>query len=453
MLPFQFRQWIGSGGESDHSPVWLVFEGGPQKSASPFKFNSTWLKDEGFQKLVKSNWIHLQDSEGISAAIQFVTNLKRIKKLVIPWEKTKQKEDERELKSIEDQLDVIYQDTDYGFSSGSSRENLKSLEVRRRQLMADQEATWRLKSRAIWLENGDENTKFFHAYAKGRKAANTIWSLKDQEGRSVTSFEGLANMGKIHFQSLFKADRRVNIVDIIRLDLYFPSFVNEEGNQDLFAEVTEVELKETLQSFQKDKSPGPDGWTIEFYMGFFYLIGADLLKVIEESRINGRIHSPLNTTFIALIPKVDDPQSFDDFRPISLCNCIYKIIAKIIARRLKPLLSESISKEQFGFLEGRQIHEAIGVAQEGLHSLKTSREKGTIIKIDLSKSFDRVNWSYIRLLLTHLGFEVPFIKWTMACFTSVSFVVLINGATSPFSFRKRFAPRMSYVSTPFPPGG
>jgi hypothetical protein len=85
-----------------------------------------------------------------------------------------------------------------------------------------------------------------------------------------------------------------------------------------------------------------------------------------------------------------------------------------------------------GFLEGRQIHEAIGVAQEGLHSLKTARSKGEILKIDLSKAYDRVNWAYIRLLLTHLGFQVPFIKWVMACISSVSFAVLINGAASPF---------------------
>jgi hypothetical protein len=289
-----------------------------------------------------------------------------------------------------------------------------------------------LKSRAIWLEKGDENTKFFQAYAKGRKAENTIWSLKDQEGRPCTTFEGLANLGKNHFQTLFKADRNINIAEIIKVALYLPSFVNEQGNQDLFVEVTEDELKETLQSFQKDKSPGPDGWTIEFFRGFYDLIGIDLLKVIEESRTNGRIHGPFNSTFIALIPKVNDPQTFDDFRPISLCNCIYKIIAKIIARRLKPLLSKAISKEQFSFLEGRQIHEAIGVAQEGLHSLKTTRSKGAILKIDLSKAFDRVNWAYIRLLLTHLGFQVPFIKWVMACISSVSFAVLINGAASPF---------------------
>ena len=95
-----------------------------------------------------------------------------------------------------------------------------------------------------------------------------------------------------------------------------------EGNQDLSAEVIEVELRDTLQSFQKDKSLGPDDWSIEFYLGFFDLIGGNILKVIEESRLNGIIHNPLNTTFIAIIPKVNDPLSFDDFISISLCNCI-----------------------------------------------------------------------------------------------------------------------------------
>jgi len=89
--------------------------------------------------------------------------------------------------------------------------------------------------------------------------------------------------------------------------------MDEEGNRDIYVEVTESELKDTLQRFQKDKILGPTSWSIQFYLGFFNLIGDDILKVIEESILNGRIHSPLNTTFIALIPKVNDPLSFDDF--------------------------------------------------------------------------------------------------------------------------------------------
>lgn len=104
----------------------------------------------------------------------------------------------------------------------------------------------------------------------------------------------------------------------------------------------------------------------------------------------------------------------------------------MIARRLKNILSKSISAEQFGFLEGRQIHEAIGVAQEGLHSMKTQKLEGAVIKIDLSKAYDWVNWLYIRMLMTHLGFGIDLIRWTMSCLTFVSFAILINGATTHF---------------------
>jgi hypothetical protein len=98
--------------------------------------------------------------------------------------------------------------------------------------------------------------------------------------------------------------------------------VEEEEQESLIMEVSEVELWAVMTCFQKEKSQGPEDWPIEFYLGFFDLLGKDILTVVEESRKNGRIHEPFNATSIALIPKLDNPTSFDDFRPISLCNCI-----------------------------------------------------------------------------------------------------------------------------------
>jgi len=105
----------------------------------------------------------------------------------------------------------------------------------------------------------------------------------------------------------------------------------------------------------KDKSPGPDGWPIEFFTAFFYLIGQDLLLAAEYCRSSGIMPKAFNSTFLALIPKVDNPLSFDDFRPISLCNRIYNIFSKIIALHIKPILSRMIFKEQFSFLSHRHI--------------------------------------------------------------------------------------------------
>lgn len=109
---------------------------------------------------------------------------------------------------------------------------------------------------------------------------------------------------------------------------------------------------------------------------------------MEECRISGSIYNVVNTTFIALIPKSDSPSSFNDFRPISLCNCLYKIISKVIVNHLQPILSHHIAPQQFAFLEHRQIHEAIGTAHEAIHSIWTKHIKGIILKIDLAKAFN-----------------------------------------------------------------
>lgn len=142
-------------------------------------------------------------------------------------------------------------------------------------------------------------------------------------------------------------------------------FVDQENVMELNKEVTLGELEATLKWFKGDKSPGPDGWSVEFYTTFFEILGDDLLKVIEDCRTMGHMHGAINTTFITLIPKSDNPTSFDHFHPISLCNCIYKIIAN----RLRPILSTHISSEQFDFLHDCQIHEAVCTAQEVMHSI------------------------------------------------------------------------------------
>eukprot|EP00253_Pinus_taeda_P001598 PITA_01598 len=359
-------------------------------------------------------------------------NLKRLKKATISWAKERQKKQNEDLIKIREELKALESVDADGYSTQASKDRILSLEKSQNQILLAKEEEWRLKSRAIWLKSGDENTSFFHNYAKGRKSANTIWSLKDEEGRVVKSFSDLSGLGQRHFQSLFSDSGEATIGEVMRTAQCFPSFFEEDEAEELSIPVTKDEFESTMKNMGKDKSPGPDGWTIELFLHFFDLIGSEITEVVEESRLKGEIYRPFNSTFIVLIPKKDEPETFEDFRPISLCNCIYKIIAKVIASRLVPILSKNISMEQFGFLEGRQIHEAIGVAQEVIHSIKQKNMKGSILKIDLSKAYDRINWLYLRLLLTHLGFNYSFVSWIMGCITNVSFVVLINGAASPF---------------------
>lgn len=105
--------------------------------------------------------------------------------------------------------------------------------------------------------------------------------------------------------------------------------MEDNQNDHLMDLVTKEELKEVVYSFQREKSPSPNGWPIIFYVGFYECIKYDLLVVVEESRTFGKVVGAFNSTFLSLIPKKDDPDTFEDFRPISLCNSIYKIIAKV----------------------------------------------------------------------------------------------------------------------------
>jgi hypothetical protein len=132
---------------------------------------------------------------------------------------------------------------------------------------------------------------------------------------------------------------------------------------------------------------------------------------VESSRIFGKTIDDFNTTFIALIPKDDNSTSLEKLRPISLCNCIHKLISKLIARRLKRILSRHILDEKFGFLEGCQINEVAGVAQEVLHSIKVNNIRLMVVKVNLSKDYDRVSWLYIRLILYHIGIFLYSNKW------------------------------------------
>jgi hypothetical protein len=108
---------------------------------------------------------------------------------------------------------------------------------------------------------------------------------------------------------------------------------------------------------------------------------------------------------LTLIPKNNHPTTFGDYRPISLCNLCYKLISKIIALRIKPILSRSLSSEQLGFLKGRQILDAIGTTQECLHNIKHKKSRALILKLDLKKAFDCIDWDFIRLILIQMGFS------------------------------------------------
>lgn len=140
----------------------------------------------------------------------------------------------------------------------------------------------------------------------------------------------------------------------------------------------------------------------------------------------------VNSSFIVLIPKNNSPSTVNHFRPISLCNTVYKVIAKILVSRLMPLLANLVSPYQSTFIPDRWIAKNQLIVQELLHSFKRRKVKGgfVAVKVDLQKAYDRVNWTFLKEVLIKFGFHEIFINWIMQCMSTVSFSILLNGGIS-----------------------
>ena len=161
-----------------------------------------------------------------------------------------------------------------------------------------------------------------------------------------------------------------------------------------------------VREMANGKAPGPDGFTVDFFKACWDIVKEDIWEVVEDSRLSSSILKSLNSMFIALIPKEKDACTPSKFRPIALCNVVYKIISKFMANRLKPILPQIISEEHSGYVEGRQIMDNVLLAHKMIHTLKTLRKAGMIIQLDLSKAYDKVSWAYLEAVLKAFGFKI-----------------------------------------------
>lgn len=230
--------------------------------------------------------------------------------------------------------------------------------------------------------------------------------------------------------------RHICFVCPANLNSLFPFCISDEENYAICSIPTPTEIKKTLFSFASLKSPGPDGLPPLFYKSFWKITRRDLILAVQHFFTHGFLLKSLNHTFIALIPKTKKAAHVDQFRPISLCNVTYKVISKIIANRLKPLLPNFIFPFQMAFVPGRNIHDNNIISHEIMDYLhKKKGKKGFMaIKVDLTKAFDKVEWFLLANTLTNLGFCKIFVDWFLQCITTSSFSFMINGA--PFGMLK-----------------
>jgi hypothetical protein len=208
---------------------------------------------------------------------------------------------------------------------------------------------------------------FFHNFASVRRKENYIRRLRNDENDWVEGTNLLKPLVQQYFSNLFISE--VNETDHVLLDKIMPK-MTPLMNEQLLGPFSPENVKNVVFSIGDYKAPSPDGLHAIFYKKFWNICGEEVTQEILQALNTGAIPEGWNDTTVVMIPKVDDPELFTQFRPISLCNVIYKITSKMLALRLKAILPEIISPMQSAFVPGRLITDNVLVAYESIHSIK-----------------------------------------------------------------------------------
>ena len=187
-----------------------------------------------------------------------------------------------------------------------------------------------------------------------------------------------------------------------------------------------------LSELNGDKAPGPDGFPITFWQFCWNFVKDEIMGFFKDFFERGKFVRSLNSTFLVLVPKKGGAEDLRDYRPISLVGGLYKILAKVLANRLKKVVSKVVSPTQNVFVEGRQILDAALIANEVIDSLLKGDEAGVLCKLDLEKAYNHINWDFLMSVMQKMGFGEKWASWIRWCISTASFSVLINGSPTGF---------------------
>jgi exonuclease III len=412
---------------SDHKPLALSLRPSAALGPIPFKFSPLWLEQGDFLNLVHHSW---KDPVTGSPSYVWEEKLRRLKTTLKSWAKTLVSP-LAERKQAQETLEIHQQIMEETLITQAILSQEAENQSQFHKSCRAEETYWRMKSRALWLKDGDKNTAFFHKHTQSRINYNSIDEIHSQE-QVHRDAHNIKEAAHNYFKNLYSAIEMEDLDPQVYPLSEVPELITEEENERLSRPISDTEIKKVVFSMHPDKAPGPDGYTARFYIQCWNIIKKDLCKMVKKSQNCNKLGGSTNSSFLALIPKEKGAKTFNRFRPISLCNTGYKIITKIIANRLKKVLPKLIPENQGGFVRGRQILDNIILVQEAIHTSCKKKEKGMVIKLDLANAFDRVRHDFLFAVLRKFGFSQKFMDWIKACISVPWIAPLINGRPARF---------------------
>ncbi|KAF5468900.1 hypothetical protein F2P56_013011 [Juglans regia] len=394
---------------SDHCPMTISFQKqvvsyGPH----PFRFQNMWASHGDFKRCVEEVWKLPTTSVGLC---RLAEKLKKTKITLRAWNILVFGHVGQNIKDLEERLEVLESRLQDGYDQDVECDFLVTkLELETWERREEIRISQLVKKK--WISEGDNNTKFFHAVVNQRRNSKIISNMRLENGDFLNSPDRFI---------------KVDLAPLIQCS------VTEENNLALIMAPSETEILDALKSIPKDSSPGPDGFGLGFYLSCWDLIKEDVVAAAKDFFSGSILPRFYIASYLVLIPKVEDPKNFDKFRPISLYSVAYKIFSKVLVKRMTSMLSQLISHEQGAFIPGRSIFKNITLAQEIIHSLNKKTKVGNImVKIDMEKAYDRVDWKFLLNVLKSFGFSSQFCNLVKECVQTPWFSIMMNGTYKGF---------------------
>lgn len=414
---------------SDHNPLILYTDVNKPLNYLGFKFELAWIIQPDFKDLVKKIWDKPCHAESAFDRIQI--KLKRFKQYFKGWgfnlqgaRRKRKSEIQSSLKEMEEEEEEL---GPLPYTALCLRANLTTELLK---ILEEEELYWFKRSHETWLHKGDNNTDYFHRVANGRKRKNAIHSLQDED-RTIEGDPALLDHATKYYKKLFgpAEDRKIPLNPSLFENV---EKLPEDDNRDLCRPFTEEEIKNALDQMEHNKAAGPDKIPIEFYQSCWDIIKIDIIELFNDFHRGNLDVSRLNYGIITLLPKVNEANKIQQFRPICLLNCLYKWITKVLTVRISPYAEKLISREQTAFMKGRNIMSGIMALHEILHETKRQKKIGVVLKLDFEKAYDKVDWNFLFDCLRYRGFCDKWLKWIKEVVSGGSLNIKLNNQLGPY---------------------
>ncbi|XP_071939020.1 uncharacterized protein [Coffea arabica] len=410
---------------SDHAPLKITFSDRSDNSPRPFRFLNVWTTKPQLLDVIRQAWN--QDVSGSPLRV-LCSKLLATRRAIHTWNKQHFGNIFDAVRSAEEVVKQAEESMDQ-YASEEFQVKLSKAQAELRNALSIEEQFWSQKARAKWLKQGDRNSKYFHAVVRQRRIKGMIHRMKKSNGVWVDTNADIATEAISYFSDLFTG----YLESSSGMRHMIPHMISEEENRKLEEVPSIEEIHRVLKSMDGDSAAGPDGFTGKFFTFAWEIIAQDVYKGILSFFCGAELPRFITSTSIVLIPKNPNPQEFSHYRPISLCNFFNKLLSRILADRVASLLPKIISPQQTGFVKGRNITENFLLAQEVVSGIgKKTRGGNVVMKLDMSKAYDRVSWDHIIGVLRRFGFGERFIDLVWRLISNVWFSIIINGASHGF---------------------